>query len=30
MGIKRGYKTAKSNVEWVDECLELLKDISEE
>ncbi|QSX05722.1 PadR family transcriptional regulator [Sedimentibacter sp. zth1] len=24
MGIKRGYITAKANIEWADECLELL------
>lgn len=24
MGIKRGYITAKSNIQWVDECIELL------
>lgn len=27
MGIKRGYKTAQSNMEWVDECLELLENM---
>ncbi|MBF8983168.1 PadR family transcriptional regulator [Lutibacter sp. B2] len=30
MGIKRGYKTAKSNIEWVDECLELLENMKGE
>ena len=30
MGIKRGYKTAQSNIEWVDECLELMENMKGE
>jgi len=30
MGIKRGYATAKSNIQWADECIELLENMKGE